>query len=136
MLKRIFDAITGKREVVTLGLDKATAIFQEAKGKFDGSANKAVPFAIIATARALGAEVTLFDEGKQKATELASNMAAISDITAKANKKREALIAELRRKVAEVEETIKTEGENAVRQIVALDEEKIAVKEVVDFFTV
>ena len=134
MLKRIIDAIKGKQ--ATLDLSKATVIFQEAKGKFSADANKAVPFAIMATARALGAEVTLFVEGREKASELESTRNAVVAQAITTRMVGEEDIEGLKARIAEIDRSIKAAEVHAQSRAASLDEEKQAVVEVVDFFTV
>lgn len=57
-----------------LGLDKATKIYNATKGRYDADASKAVPFAIMATAEALGVKVTIQEEASSKQEDLSDTM--------------------------------------------------------------
>lgn len=62
--------ITNKK----LGLDKATRIYNATHGRYDADASKAVPFAIMATAEALGVKVTIQEEASSKQEDLSDTM--------------------------------------------------------------
>lgn len=57
-----------------LGLDKATKIYNATQGRYDADASKAVPFAIMATAEALGVKVTIQEEASSKLEDLSDTM--------------------------------------------------------------
>lgn len=57
-----------------LGLDKATRIYNATHGRYDADASKAVPFAIMATAEALGVKVTIQEEASSKLGDLSDTM--------------------------------------------------------------
>ena len=66
-------------ETKKLGLATAETIFKQANGSIKGDESGAVPFAIVATAEALGAEVTIQEECALAVDELAIEVVAAQE---------------------------------------------------------
>lgn len=119
---------------ITFGLEKATAIFKAATGRFDGDKSKAVPFAIMETARAMGAEITVFEEAKAEKLGIAGDIKMVEAVASNVTRQNRDLIITLEAKKTVAEKTIADTNRHAVGRVASLKKDGEAVDAVVDFF--
>jgi hypothetical protein len=125
-----------ERKRRTFGLQKARDIYLAAKGKFDSEGDKAVPFAILATANALGAYVRIKGEGQEE-------IIKINEHTLEVVGRNEGLIKSSEERISNLFKEIETEkrsisiNKKTIEETVTKNEEAIkGTQAILDFFTV
>ena len=139
MAKRIklaLQVLFGGIPKVTFGLQKATAIFMAASGRYDGDQSKAVPFAILETAKAMGAEVTLFEEVADKKEAIAERITDQHEHVARVATHTALAIKKLEAEKAELEQAAKSVQQRAEGLVNALQRDAADLEKVAEFFTI
>jgi len=121
---------------VTFGLQKATAIFMAASGRYDGDQSKAVPFAILETAKAMGAEVTLFEEVADKKEAIVERINDQHEHVARVTTSTALAIKKLEAEKADLEQAAKNVQQRADGMVSALQRDAADLEKVSEFFTI
>lgn len=121
---------------ITFDLGKATAIFNAARGRYAGDETKAVPFAILQTAKAMGAEVTLFVEAKERKAEIAASVKEAIIRAENATTDGKAEIARLEEAKRAIEAEIATVTNRMTARTLTLNGEAEAITAVETFFKI
>jgi len=121
---------------VSFGLKKATAIFMAASGRYDDDQSKAVPFAILETAKAMGAEVTLFEELADKKESIADRISDQHEYASRVATSTALAIKKLEAERAELEQAAKSVQQRADGMVSALQRDAADLERVGEFFTI
>lgn len=120
---------------VTFGLDKAKAIFNAARGRY-ADETKAVPFAILQTAEAMGAEITLFAEAQERKAEIAASVKEATTRAENAAADGQAEIARLEEAKRGIEAEIAAVTNRMTARKLTLNGEAEAITAVETFFKI
>ncbi len=123
-----------KEKPKKLGLREAEQIYAKATGLIKSDESKSVPFAIMATATVLGAEVTVCEECEKTESVLAADMTATQEKIAEEKKGAEREINRLYSAIDAISaETRRKEG-LAKKRIEDLESRRSEVSEIRSFF--
>ena len=118
-----------------LGLQQAEEIYTQASDGIKNDSAKAVPFAIIATAQALGADVTVCDECSRVVSNIETSVASTQNHVIEERKKSDARINELQAQIEKEIRSIEHTKKYAATKIAELETRKNEVSKIADFFT-
>lgn len=139
MIKRLqlaLAVLAGGLPKVIFDYKAASGIYVAANGRYDSDGSKAVPFVILETAKALGAEITLFEEIAEKKESIADSISETHDRVQNVTARAEARIKSLEAEKAAVLTEAESIRKNAEGWIKALELDANSITAVAEFFTV
>lgn len=134
--RQIFAILFNSQQPVIFGLQHALNIFRQTKGRYDGDESKAVPFAILATATALGAEVKIQEEGMEAIENINEIINEKLSSNANFEKRMQAVIADMLKDVEEKKISIEEAASRTQKAVEDFTRNKNEVEAALEFFTV
>lgn len=121
---------------VVFGLAKAESVYAATRGRFDGDMFKAVPFAMVATAQVLGAQVTIQSEAEAEVARLAAEAQRVETENAARQERAVRTIATLQEEIKNEERAASVAKSVAADVVEKLNGRKADVGLVASFFDI
>ena len=118
------------------GLKQAETVFDRASDHIKGDASKTAPFAIIATAEVLGAEVRIEEECTFEMEQFESGIEQTKKEAADVEQKIKAEIEDLLKRINWNKLSLEANEESAVKKIAELVARQDKIASIKDFFTI